>query len=352
MTQLPKLYLITLLSLCLPAIGAVAKECGGDGPTPIIHENVTPKYQQMSTMGSILEYSVSDATNEVFYRTDGKEIYKSAIGSTKSNKVTDSPYVLSRVMHKKGNYLVTEGDAYIWNLATSKAWEAMTLSTTVPVTPLYWESDLLYSVREEDDNFGTPSWHVQKYKAGDAYSNRVCGFIPAKGYGYELAGGHHFPYVYFYKTSSAVGGTLLTLYRFDTRTCFMNTLATYTKPISGNIKWVHWFTGSNTIAVATDHPTKNLLYDQGKGICSYFDLGGDEPVITNPRMPVVAVVRSDNSADLIHLQTGKKNDLSTTSNYYSNTRLQDFYLTNDGKNLFVAPESGGTRELVQIRIKP
>lgn len=326
-------------------------QCGGEGPTPINDERVTPRYSALNTAGSVLEYAVSESTSEVFYRTDNKELFRTTIGSTKTTKIADSTQPLSKVMHKKGAYLVTEPESYFWNLGKSLNWSATTLSAD-PVNHLFWESDSLYSYKEQTDVFGRPAFQFISYKAGNAYSTLTCGSIPANGWGYTMATGGAFPHVYFYTTSGTIGGNQLTLYRFDLRTCLMTTIGTYRASIPGNINWVHWFQGSNSVAVSTDHPTKNLLYDQGNGICHYFDLGGDEPLIANPKIPSIVVVRSTNQADVIHLQTGKKNTLNGSTGYYANVKWSDFYLTGDGKTLYVAPEVGGTRDLIAVKVKP
>ena len=249
-------------------------------------------------------------------------------------------------MDSSGRYLMQQEFGWAFDLGLG-GWIHF-LNAPQKITHLFWHTDWLkrdwiYSITPTPDANAT--YHVYRSEAYPYSGYELCTVKNVK-----LASGHEFPHVFFYHTKKSEKGPMLSLWELDVRTCKVAMRSEFKDPIVGNVLAVHRLEPLNSIAVAVDHPRKNLLWYQASKGCNYYESGGLLPMVPSRNFPVIAVWSSNKGLGLIFPDDEKRASVLGGA-AIEELRSQDIALSNTGKELFISARPNGETFKLLLSVK-
>ncbi|NBT58811.1 hypothetical protein EBT16_08520 [bacterium] len=200
----------------------------------------------------------------------------------------------------------------------------------------------------------------------------ICNLFSDAGSFYHLGEGHVYPYVFLYGVKKEGDKTRLTYFNIQIEgelagmpMCQLYQSGQYSTLIPGNVKEVYQFPelmvqNQNMFVVLTDHPEKNLLWDDGAYGCRYYHFGSRQPMVPNSRQAVLAVWSEDEGLSLIYprrFEAGEPVVIRPLKDQIEGPiQRHHLILSDDGKTLFVLAklkggEDGQHRRLIRVSLQ-
>ena len=324
---------------------------GDAGPKPFedISSQLSHNMAIFGTQGGIQEFTLAPSNQAVFYRNDASAIYAMDIDGDSQQYITDSQFPLSSVFDSRERFLLSQGEGWGYELRSNN-WIHF-LQAPQPVEHLFWNRDSLgrdwvYSLSTEKTETDT-IYHFYRSAPGMQEGTEFC---TVKNL--EIATGHRYPYVFFYRTVPSSKGPLLSELDLDLRSCHVALQTDFLDPLVGPVVSMHRFDVLNSVAVQVDHPTKNLLWYRISQGCDYFDISKLRPTIPNERLPILSTWSKDTGFSLVFLNEAKKATLFSHRSF-EDLRPRDVALTNDARQLIVSPlfNRERTRPLIRVGLE-
>jgi len=350
---------LLLISLLVTA-SSQAKECSGgaDGPGPMVLQTES---LPLDTGESIREFTFWEKGNGLFFRGESNQLFSMSLDSGKPFSLTTLNRPLSRVIDSRGEYLLADNDSWLFSIRSGE-WVNYVVPERPPGSPLihlFWHREHLYSVVLGEEGYGRQKVHLYKYRPGDRTARIVCrSHTLPKDERYEIASGHQWPNVAFYRVETKQRGkSLLKIFEIDASRdkflgmdwfCSFNGVDWHSWYVEGPVESVHRFGYLNGLAVKIKHPTKSLLWADRKR-CRYFDIGDESTMAPNYLKPILFTWSETKGASLLFLDKSKRGDILPPGSTIKGIRERDLWLTSDMKRLFMAPLlPDNSRLLVQI----
>lgn len=335
---------------------------GGDGPNPL--SDITSSDELgltvFKTQGSVSEFVVWEKKGYLVYRNHEGRIYQLSLSNGKSFLMGSSTAPLSRVKDDHDRYLTLKGRPYTLDTGINPPrWQKW--SHKNGVTHLYWHKffgdDSLFSV---DASFIRPNQQrIEVYSfSRKGVKPHLCNLFSNQGEIYHLGQGHVYPYVFLYKVKPEAGSTRLTYHNIQIEgellgkpVCKLYKSGQYSTLLPGNVKAVYQFpelmtSNLNMFVVATDHPEKNLLWDDGVYGCRFYKTNGNPPMVLNTKQPMWAVWDEEEGLSLVYprkLVNGEPAVLNPLKGLIEGPiKSEHLYLSDNGKVLYVLAKPRGS----------
>jgi hypothetical protein len=200
----------------------------------------------------------------------------------------------------------------------------------------------------------------------------ICNLYSSFGEVFHLGEGHSYPYVFLYRVKKENQCTRLTYFNIQIEgelaglpVCKLYQSGQYSTLIPGNVKEVYQFpelmTGNqNMFVVRTDHPEKNLLWDDGVYGCRFYNFGQRIPMVLNPRQTTLAVWSEEEGLSLIYPRTFENGEPvilhPLRDQIIGPVHQHHLALSDDGKKLLVLAKLKGShesehRQLIKVELQ-
>lgn len=311
--------------------------CGSDGPRPLAEITLSmEKVTQINTHGNVQDFTLEKDT--LYYRNTENEIIKHSLVSEFSKVLNKSLLPLSRVMDPFSQVLLVEESGSYLDLS-SHDWMDTKLSGKA--TPLVFGRKVFYSA-VETKNSGIEIYRTQ---VGEFQATQWCAFSDLK-----LAQGHNFPWVYLYKTFSTETHPTLEVQRINIETCAVQNYITF-ENMAGPVEKVWRFDSINGTAAKIKDPTKNFYWDDEIRNCRYYNIGGLDPLITNFRVPLLAVWSAKTGLELIDPIQDRRSVLFPGKAVRQPITERDLYFSDSGKTVYLLPNLDEEKPLWEIKFR-
>jgi hypothetical protein len=325
------------------------------------------------TQGTVSEFVVWEKKGVVVYRNQDGRIYQLFLSNGKSYPMGSTTAPLSRVKDDNDRYLTLRGRPITLDTGSSPPrWQKW--SHKNGVTHLYWHrflgTESLFSV---DASFIRPNQQrIEVYSfSRKGVKPHLCNLFSNKGEIFHLGEGHTYPYVFLYKVKPEAGCTRLTYHNIQIEgeilgkpVCKLYQSGQYSTLLPGNVKGVYQFpelmtANQNMFVVRTDHPEKNLLWDDGVYGCRFYNTNGNPPMILNTKQAMWAVWDDEEGLSLVYPRKFEKGEpvvLNPLKGLIEGPiKSEHLYLTDNGKTLFVLAKPAGAeksfpRQLIRLEL--
>jgi len=290
---------------------------GGDGPNPLTDISGLQKARitVYETKGTVSEFVLWEGKRAIAYRNNRGEVYQLNLVNGSSHGLARTQTALSRVKDEDDRFLTLQ--EYPITLDTSYSppqwWK---WSHHQGLEHLYWHGfmgrDSLFSISSKK-HLVSDQQRLEVY----SFSRRgvkphLCNLFAKKGQHYHLGEGHVYPYIFLYRTEKQGDCTRLSYFNIQIEgellgkpRCELYSSGQYSTLIPGNVLEVYQFPtlmqgNHNMFVVRTDHPDKNLLWDDGVYGCRFYQFGKYQPIVLNPKQAVLAVWTEEEGLSLIY----------------------------------------------------
>jgi hypothetical protein len=356
-------------------IGSI-KCLGGDGPNPLT--DIT-KIQNMGVnvfdvKGTVHEFIFWERKNQIVYRNQLGKIFRLDLKSGKSFLLGSSSVSLSKVKDPDERYVTLAGSPIALDTGTNPPrWQKWSLKKRVK--HLYWHRffgrDSLFSVTSSIVR--PQQQQIEVYSFGQkGVKPHICNLYSSVGEVFHLGEGHSYPNVFLYRVKKENQCTRLTYFNIQIEgelaglpVCKLYQSGQYSTLIPGNVKEVYQFpelmTGNqNMFVVRTDHPEKNLLWDDGIYGCRFYNFGQRIPMVLNPRQTTLAVWSEEEGLSLIYPRTFENGEPvilhPLRDQIIGPVHQHHLALSSDGKTLLVLAKLKGSyesenRQLIKVTLQ-
>ncbi len=345
------------------AIGDPAKRCGGsEGPKPF--NDITASFKSeatlVSTNGQVEEFFVWNRRRLAIFRNDANEVDAIHTKTKQQFHITTSSKAIAKVRDGQERFFAVEQEPWVFDTEKGRWYRFGGVPENVDHVffdhgPL--GKPRLYSLATVFETSGEQEFKLFRYRIGDTNAKRICpGLKFSAGKGYHVGNGHSYPDIVLYRSIDLGGAYELTLYTLNARSCAVTNLGTYIFLIPGKVQAVHYFAPLKSVMVKVDHPTRNLLWDQDKSGCRFYDIGQDrQALVLGYDQPVIATFREKDGLNLVYLNNWPDAKAKVASILkdmpMQEIRGSDIYLTEGGTKLYVAPKfADKTRFLLDVTI--
>ncbi|MFM8269120.1 MAG: hypothetical protein ACKN9V_02940 [Pseudomonadota bacterium] len=373
-----KLYLVVLMGIMAIAHGrdiSSIKCMGGDGPNPLV--DLTQIKDQDVTVfdlkGRVHEYLLWENKGKVVYRNHLGNLFSLNLQNGKSLPLGSSSIPVSVVKDAEERFVTLSGTPITLDTHLSPPqWQKWAHKNRVK--HLYWHQfygrESLFSV---SSSFIRP--HQQQIEVY-SFSKKgvrphICNLFSDAGGVFHLGEGHSYPYVFLYRTKKEERCTRLTYFNIQIEAglakhpvCRLYQSGQYSTLIPGNVKEVYQFPelmkdNQNMFVVRTDHPEKNLLWDDGVYGCRFYNFGSREPMVLNSRQAILAAWSEEEGLSLIYprrFEAGEPVVIRPLRNQLVGPiHKHHLALSDDGKTLMILAKLKGThgseeRNLIRVKL--
>jgi hypothetical protein len=324
--------------------------------------------------GTVHEFIFWERKNQIVYRNHLGKILRLDLTSGKSVLLGSSSSSLSPVKDPNERYITLVGSPITLDTGTNPPrWQKW--SHKKRLKHLYWHRffgrDSLFSVTSSFVRPHQQQIEVYSFSRKGAKPH-ICNLYSGVGEVFHLGEGHNYPNVFLYRVKHENQCTRLTYFNIQIEgelaglpVCKLYQSGQYSTLIPGNVKEVYQFpelmTGNqNMFVVRTDHPEKNLLWDDGVYGCRYYNFGQRIPVVLNPRQATLAVWSEEEGISLIYPRTfdnGEPVILHLLRDQITGPiHKHHLALSDDGKTLLVLAKlrgahEGDHRQLIKVELK-
>lgn len=290
---------------------------GGDGPNPLTDLTGAQKARitVFDTKGKLSEFVLWEKKGAVAYRNTQGEIYQLNLKSGSSRGLARATSPLSSVKDGDDRYLTLKNHPITLDTSYYPAhWRKW--SHTSGVEHLYWHrflgKDSLFSVSSKK-HLLSDQQRLEVYSfSRKGVKPHLCNLYAKKGQHYHLGEGHTYPYIFLYRTEKKGDCTRLSYFNLQIEgevlgkpRCELYSSGQYSTLLPGKVLEVYQFPtlmqgNHNMFVVKTDHPEKNLLWDDGVYGCRFYQFGKYEPMVLNPKQAVLAVWTESQGLSLIY----------------------------------------------------
>lgn len=343
---------------------------GGDGPNPLSDVTQIKKFgiKVFDLKGAAQEFLLWEKKGQIAYRNQGGRIYLLNLKNGESLPFGASSISLSKVKDNEERFITLSGTPITLDTALNPPqWQQW--SHKQKVKHLYWHKflgrDSLFSV---GSSFIRP--HQQRIEvysfSRKGVKPHICNLFSDADSHFHLGEGHVYPYVFLYTVKKEHENTRLTYFNIQIEgelaglpMCELYQSGQYSRLIPGNVREVYQFpelmvNNQNMFVVHTDHPEKNLLWDDGVFGCRYYNFGSRQPMILNSRQAVLAVWNEEEGLSLIYprrLQAGEPVVMRPLGNQIAGPiNRNHLALSDDGKTLYVLAKLRGDKESLHRKL--
>ncbi|NBX93492.1 MAG: hypothetical protein EB078_01930 [Proteobacteria bacterium] len=367
---------LVFLNSAAQAIPLTSVKCmGGDGPNPLtdVSDNLGIGVEVLPTEGSVQEFLFWSNKQTVAYRNDYGRIYSLPLRGGRQIHLANSRNPLSSIKDDNNRFLSLRGRATVLDTESSplmwRSWPHYR-----EIKHLYWHRFL---GRESLFSVGASFYRPRQQQIEVlSFSSRgikphICNLIAPQGQIFYLGEGHVYPYVFLYTIKKTGDNTQVNYFNIQIEgellgkpTCLLYKSGQYSTVIPGNVTEVYQFPelmegNHNMFVVKSDHPEKNFLWDDGTYGCRYYQFGEREPMVLNPRQPILTTWDDQDGLSIIYPRKtldGQPLILRLLGNKLMGpVRKEHMVLSDDGRQLFVAarlkdPKEGRNRKLIRIEL--
>lgn len=347
---------------------------GGDGPNPLtdITKQFSPRVELLDTEGSVQELLFWEGKRLIAYRNHRGVIYGLPLGGHKSYRLGNSRFPLSQVKDSNDRYLSLKNRATVLDTEFS-TW--LNWPHHREVRHLYWHRFLgresLFSIHSS--LVGPRQQRMEVLSFNDrGIKPHLCNLIAPPGEIFHLGEGHVYPYVFLYKVKKGNNSTQVSYFNIQIEgelvglpTCRLYQAGHYSTRIPGNVTEVYQFPelmqgNNNMFVVKTDHPERQLLWDDGTYGCRYYQFGGKDPMVLNSKQAVLATWDEAEGLNLIYprrIIDGQPMTISLLKGeVVGPIQREHLALSDDGKTLLVAAElknapTHSGRKIIRINLQ-
>lgn len=328
------LAVILLSSVSQADVERVPRCSGGDGPHPLVDvsADVSSFISVIPTGRGIREFALTPENNEIVFRQDNQNIFVSSTSdlSILPKMLTSSAKELDHFTAPQARFLTAKNAPWLFDRAQNY-WLKL-LPEENNFTHLFWKEASLYSyATRKVPNSHLNEYRIYRYQSGIQSAQRIC-----KVRNVQLAMGHHYPYVHFYRTEPSPIGSLLEVLQLDVTKCAFTKEIVFQAPIEGTVLEVHRFDSLNATLVRTNHSSTNLMWQTSRQGCRYFDLHGATPLVFNYHTPMIASFSRELGLRLVDLSLRKMTQLFPMG-VELGLSAEHLALSNNGKFLYLSP---------------
>lgn len=281
----------------------------GDGGFP--HFQIySPSLENLVKTGNLVK-------DFLIWENASKMVYHSEVGDVRSYDLKNSSEQfidypiktsLSQVTDPEERFLLEEHGGRMKDTWKSSGWKTIYPPGYRILQHAFWNQRKLYSVFQPH-TFDRSFLGVFSYDANTS-TGRSCYVGVKAGETLEIAEGHQYPYIYFYKQTPVNDGFHLETYRVNVsqplnKICSLQKIQGYLDPIPGRVlKFSHYpAIGGNIMQI--DHPKKKLLWDRGVKECFFYNTQDRNiyPLMSN--MPVVATWKPGEGLGILNAQSSR-----------------------------------------------
>jgi len=329
---------------------------GGDGPNPLtdLTGNQKNRFIVYEPRGDISEFVLWEKKKAIAYRNSQGEIFQLSLASGKSYGLARATNPLSSIKDENEQYLTLKDYPVTLDTGTSPAhWKKW--SHKSGLKHLYWHRffgrDSLFSVSSMK-HVVSDQQRLEVYSfSRKGVKPHLCNLYAKKGQYYHLGEGHTYPYIFLYRTEKLNDCTQLSYFKLqiegevlESPRCELYASGQYSTQIPGNVLEVYQFPtlmqgNHNMFVVKTDHPDKNLLWDDGVYGCRFYQFGNQEPLVLNSKQAILAVWSENRGLSLIYPRKTVNNEpviIRPLAGLISGTiGKEHLALSDNGKELYV-----------------
>jgi len=356
-------------------LGSIKCFGGGDGPNPLMDLTHLQDLgvTGFETQGEIQEFVLWESKGSVVYRNSEGKIYQLALNGGKNTLLAKSRWPISRVKEDTNTFLALRDRAVTLDTGFSPPrWQTWAYKNGL--RHLYWHrflgTESLFSVAS---SFVRP--HQQRIEvysfSRKGVKPHICNLFSNQGEFFHLGEGHQYPHVFLYKVKKEGDSTRLSYYNIQIEgeiaklpVCRLYQAGQYSTLIPGNVREVYSFpdlmtTNTNLFVVRTDHPERNLLWDDGIYGCRYYHLENREPIVLNPKHAMIAVWSDSEGLSIIYTRKFEKGEpiviRPLRDLIEGPIKKEHLALSNNGKELFVlarprGSQTGTKRQLMRVTL--